>query len=119
MKSLDEARGTLQISQDVIDFFIDGLTRVGDPIAVVAYGSRARGEAREDSDYDILGLSALEGNELKDYSLAADGELWGLDRDLDFLVLNVDEFKTGVRAGNRFAREVNRDGVILYGSFEA
>lgn len=109
MKSLDEARGTLQISQDVIDFFIDGLTRVGDPIAVVAYGSRARGEAREDSDYDILGLSTLEGNELKDYSLAADGELWGLDRDLDFLVLNVDEFKTGVRAGNRFACEVNRE----------
>lgn len=119
MKSLDEARETLQISQDVIDFFVDGITRVGEPVAVVAYGSRARGEAREDSDYDILGLSTLEGNELKDYSLAADGELWGLDRDLDFLVLNVDEFRAGLRAGNRFACDVDRDGVILYGSFEA
>ena len=39
----------------------------------MAYGSLVRGEGREDSDYDILGLSALKGTELKEYSLAADG----------------------------------------------
>lgn len=119
MRLLEEARDTLQMTQDVIDFFIDGTTRVGEPIAVVAYGSLARGEGREDSDYDVLGLSALEGRELKEYSLAADAELWGLDRDLDFLVLNIDEFRAGLKAGNKFACDVDRDGVILYGSFEA
>lgn len=119
MKSLDQARSTLQITQDIIDFFIDGITRAGEPVAIVTYGSLARGEGREDSDYDILGLSTLEGSELKEYSLAADGELWGLDRDLDFLVLNVEDFRAGLKAGNEFACNVNRDGVILYGSFEA
>ncbi len=119
MRSLDEAWDTLQMTQDVIDFFIDGTTRVGELVAVVAYGSLARGEGREDSDYDILGLSTLEGSELKEYTLAADGELWGLDRDLDFLVLNVEDFRAGLKAGNEFACNVNREGVILYGSFEA
>lgn len=119
MRTLEEAISSLQISPDVIDFFIDGITRAGEPVAIVSYGSLARGEGREDSDYDILGLSTLEGTELKEYSLAADGELWGLDRDLDFLVLNVEEFRADLKAGNEFARNVNRDGVILYGTFEA
>lgn len=118
MRLLDEARDTIQISQEDIDFVINGITRAGELVAIVVYGSLARGEGREDSDYDILGLSTLEGTELKEYSLAADGELWGLDRDLDFLVLNVDEFRAGLKAGNEFACSVNRDGVILYGSFE-
>lgn len=119
MRSLDEAGDTLQMTQDVIDFLIDGITRAGEPVAIVAYGSLTRGEGREDSDYDILGLSTLEGSELKEYSLAADGELWGLDRGLDFLVLNVEKFEAGLKAGNEFACNINRDGVILYGTVEA
>ncbi len=114
MRSLDGARDTLQMTQEVIDFLIDGITRAGEPAAIAAYGSLARGKGREDSDHDILCLSALEGCKLKEYSLAADGELWGLNRDLDFLVLNVDEFRAGLKAGNEFACDVDRDGVILY-----
>lgn len=116
MRTLEEARNTLQISQEDIDFIIEGILRAGEPIVIIAYGSRARGEADEYSDYDILCLSALEGCELKEYSLAADGELWGLARDLDFLVLNVDEFRAGLKAGNEFVCDVDRDGVVLYGT---
>lgn len=75
MRTLEEARNTLQISQEDIGFIVEGILRAGEPIVIIAYGSRARGEADEYSDYDILCLSALEGCELKEYSLAADGEL--------------------------------------------
>lgn len=59
MRTLEEARNTLQISQEDIDFIIEGILRAGEPIVIIAYGSRARGEADEYSDYDILCLSAL------------------------------------------------------------
>lgn len=31
MRSLDGARDTLQMTQEVIDFLIDGITRAGEP----------------------------------------------------------------------------------------
>lgn len=115
MRTLKEAGFSLQISPNIIDFLVNGIRRAGEPLAIIAYGSRARGEATDESDYDALALSSLTGCPLKEYSLAADGELWGLDRDLDFLVLNVEDFRAGLKAGNEFACNVNHDGVLLYG----
>ena len=40
MRTLEEARGTLQIPQEDIDFLVDGIRRACEPIAVIAYGSR-------------------------------------------------------------------------------
>lgn len=116
MRTLEEARGTLQISQEDIDFLVDGIRRAGEPIAIIAYGSRARGEAGKNSDYDIFGLSELTGRELKEFSIAAHAQLFGFGKDLDFFIGNVDDFRAAVRHGRSFATEVDRDGVILYGT---
>lgn len=105
MRTLEEARDTLQISQEDIDFLVDGIRRVGEPIAIIAYGSRARGEASKYSDYDILGLSE-----------PAHVQLRRFGKDLDFFIGNVDDFKAAVQHGRSFATEVARDGVILYGT---
>lgn len=119
MRTLEEARDTLQISQEDIDFLIDGIRRAGEPIAVIAYGSRARGEAGKNSDYDILGLSELTGKELKEFSIAAHVQLYKFGKDLDFFIGNVDDFRVAVQHGRSFATEVDRDGMILYGTVEA
>lgn len=116
MRTIKEARSTLQISQEDIDFLVDGIRRAGEPIAIIAYGSRARGEAEKNSDYDILGLSELTGKELKEFSIAAHVQLFGFGKDLDFFIGNVDDFRAAVRHGRSFATEVDRDGVILYGT---
>lgn len=115
MRSIDEARGALQISREDIDFLVSHILEVTDPVAIVAYGSRARGEAREDSDYDILGLSDLEGKELKDVSIAANIALRHFGRDLDFFIGNIDNYREGRANGMSFASAVDRDGVVLYG----
>lgn len=115
MRTLEEAGASLQISPNVIDFLVNGIRRAGEPLVIIAYGSRARGEAKDNSDYDILALSNLTGRALKDWSLTADVQLWGLDRDLDFLTFNIDDFKVGIDAGNEFKCNVMRDGVLLYG----
>ena len=116
MRTLEEARDTLQISQEDIDFLVSGIRRAGEPIAVIAYGSRARGEAGKDSDYDILGLSELTGKELKEFSIAAHAQLYRFGKDLDFFIGNVDDFRATVQHGRSFATEVARDGVLLYGT---
>lgn len=116
MRTLEEARDTLQTSQEDIDFLVNGIRRAGEPIAIIAYGSRARGEAGKNSDYDIIGLSELTGKELKEFSIAANVELFRFGKDLDFFIGNVDDFRAAVQHGRSFATEVNRDGVILYGT---
>jgi predicted nucleotidyltransferase len=40
--------------QEKLHAFVDGLTRRDDVLAVVLFGSRARGDARPDSDIDLL-----------------------------------------------------------------
>ena len=116
MRTLEEAHDTLQISQEDIDFLVEGVRRAGEPIAVIAYGSRARGEAGKNSDYDILGLSELTGRDLKEFSIAAHVQLRRFGRDLDFFIGNIDDFRAAVQHGRSFATEVDRDGVILYGT---
>lgn len=37
---------------------------------------------------------------------------------MDFFIGNVDDFRAAIQHGRSFATEVDRDGVILYGSFE-
>lgn len=119
MRTLEEARDILQISQVEIDFLVSGIKRVGEPIAVIAYSSRARGEAGKYSDYDILGLSELTGKELKEFSIAAHVQLRRFGKDLDFFIGNVNNFRAAVQNGRSFATELTWDGVILYGTFEA
>lgn len=119
MKTLEEARDTLQISQEDIDFLVEGVRRAREPLAIIAYGSQARGEAEKNSDYDILGLSELTGKELKEFSISAHVQLRRFGRDLDFFIGNIDDFRAAIQHGRSFATEVDRDGVILYGTVEA
>lgn len=116
MRTLEEARDTLQISQEDIDFLISGIRRAGEPVAIIAYGSRVRGEAGKNSDYDILSLSELTGKEFKEFSIAAHVQLFRFGKDFDFFIGNVDDFRAAVQRGRSFATEVDRDGVILYGT---
>jgi predicted nucleotidyltransferase len=84
------------------------------PLEVWLFGSRARGEARPRSDWDLLVvLSDDAADELLDPMLG-----WTLQRDsgvyADILCARRSEFLADLGIANTAAREVERDGVLLY-----
>ena len=45
---------TLSNFQDLLSTIVDRIARQFDPVRIILFGSRARGEARADSDVDLL-----------------------------------------------------------------
>ncbi|MFB0562180.1 MAG: nucleotidyltransferase domain-containing protein [Candidatus Lokiarchaeia archaeon] len=89
--------------------------------SIIVYGSVARGEARKDSDIDVL----IVGGD-KDLRSRISKISYDVDYENDFetfitsIYLTKDELKHRVRVGSPFIYEVLRDGVILYdnGTFQ-
>lgn len=86
--------------------------------AVVVYGSVARGEARPDSDVDVLVVYGDVGD--VDAALnrpATYGDNW-LDFGEERLVMeeafSLPEFRGGLDAGSQFLRNVLDEGIVLY-----
>ena len=82
---------------------------------IILYGSRARGEAREDSDYDILVLTAEKvSSDVEDamfdetYDVLLKTDQWISIRTMDRSTWNLP-----VVRGSPFYKEVNRDGIEL------
>ena len=72
--------------------------------AAVVFGSAARGDARPDSDVDLLLLGSDEARKAAGRQLAEAEMLTG--RDLDVIGYTVDDFEARARAGNGFVRRV-------------
>lgn len=100
---------------DRLRLIVDSVTGAMPTDAIVIFGSYARGEATDDSDVDILVLSPLNGLELRNRSVDAGLEMWDLDKRTDFLAYNTDRFNQMLSDGWSFARNVSKDGVVIYG----
>jgi len=85
----------------------------GEPQKIVLFGSRARGDARADSDYDLL---LVEPSELPRYKRAARYRraLTGLTGAKDILVWTPDEVAQWRDVPNAFVTTAVQEGVVLY-----
>jgi uncharacterized protein len=99
------------------DDILRGITsRIADafhPRRIVLFGSRARGEARPGSDYDIF--VEME-TDLRPVERAARiDELFGWrDWSMDLVVYTPDEAKRCVRNAGFIMDEIEKEGVVLY-----
>ncbi len=94
------------------------LDRIGDDVClIILYGSEARGEARPDSDVDLIVVLRRDDPTLKSaVQDAVYDVMWqhNFDRLISVYVLSIDGFEAQRRRGFSFIRSVEREGVVLW-----
>ena len=89
---------------------------------IILYGSRARGDFREDSDYDIMILTDLDELSQKKYQkdLSYMTYDFSLDHDVDIKPIAKSEAHFNKWVVNYpFYANIHREGVVLYGAASA
>ena len=107
----DSRRLEWEVTEEKILAALDRLISAADPTKIVAFGSRARGTAREDSDLDLAII--LPGNSPRPGS-----SLWtavsGLRLPVDLITTNEaihDRFRISV---NSVHHDIAEEGLVLY-----
>ncbi len=93
---------------------IDKIVAYIDPVKIFLFGSRARGDSRNDSDYDIVVI--YDGEMSKREVKLGIYDLFGLpDFSMDLFVLTSEELKRFHRIANTLEREITENGMVVYG----
>ena len=101
-----------EVTADKIVFAVQRIVEIANPVRVVAFGSRARGDHRKTSDLDLAVV-------VDKYDPKVDRRpLWRDDLDvwmeMDVLVYDVARESVLAESPSSLQSEVRREGVILY-----
>jgi uncharacterized protein len=102
------------VTDQLLDEVVRRVLQVGSPHKIVLFGSRARGDARPDSDLDLL---ILEDSELPRYERSPRyyHVLTGLFPAKDIVVYTPEEVNKWSDVPNAFVTAALREGRVLYG----
>lgn len=98
----------------ILDEIVRRLVAAVQPQAVFLFGSRARGDATEERDYDILLLVPDQGEQLRPIQQRAYLSLSGLGIAVDVVVMNQELFNRRRAALASLPATVEREGHLLY-----
>jgi uncharacterized protein len=84
------------------------------PERIYLFGSRARGEARPDSDYDLLAVVAASDSPDHQRDLIAYRALCGVGAPKDVVVYTAEDFDFRSRAPSSLPATVLREGTLIY-----
>ena len=105
---------TAQILGDsTLTEIVQRILAVGNPQKIILFGSHARGEARPESDYDLL---TIEKSDLPRYKRAARYRraLVGVCTAKDIVVWTPEEVAEWRNVPNAFITTAVREGIVLY-----
>ncbi len=84
------------------------------PERIYLFGSRAREDATEDSDYDVLVIVGYEAERPYRLEQQAYHALWGLRAPVDVIVMNREHFERQLQVVASLPAAVEREGKLLY-----
>ena len=101
------------VTSETLEEVVRRILSVGSPLRIILFGSRARGQARPDSDLDLL---IIEESNLPRYKRAARylRALVGVFPAKDVVVWTPEEIEAWSGVPNAFVTTALREGKILY-----
>jgi predicted nucleotidyltransferase len=84
------------------------------PERIYLFGSRARGDAQPDSDYDLLVVVKERAGEGRDMERRAYSAMWGLRTPVEIVVMTTDYFDWMLDAAASLPATVQREGRLLH-----
>ena len=111
------AKGMVPVTDSLLDQMVQAIVAEVDPEQVILFGSRARGDAREDSDVDLVVVEAEPFGKTRSRRLEA-VRLWkslsGFIVPKDILVYSRDEVEYWRDSLNHVLARALREGRVLY-----
>ncbi|MBS1253405.1 MAG: hypothetical protein MAG451_02454 [Anaerolineales bacterium] len=103
------------VRSSVLEETVNRLVQGLHPERIYLFGSQARGQAGETSDFDLLVV--LPESDLPRHRREAISYdlLWGMAAPIDVIVLTQSEFEQGRRVKTSLASTVQKEGELLYG----
>ena len=105
---------TMPITDPMLAEIVHRLVEAFCPEKIYLFGSRARGEAGQDSDYDLMVIVSQSTE--PGYRLAQEAHslLWGLSVAADILVWTREQFDSRRHVGASLPATIVRQGQLLY-----
>jgi uncharacterized protein len=98
---------------EALRYVVERLVAAVHPRRIVLFGSRARDDARDDSDYDIAVIAEI-GGAWWELGIVAQRALRGIGLPLELLILTPAEYEARRRVPGSIAWEIDREGRTLY-----
>jgi predicted nucleotidyltransferase len=100
--------------QEALPAVVGRVVAAVDPQAIWLFGSRARGDARPDSDFDLLVVARPGGDLASDDFERVDRAINGLGIGCDLVPSSVEDFESGAELRTSFVARVLAEGRSVY-----